>query len=58
MPKLKEPKTHFEQVPPEIFKKIAEEEIQALGSATVSALVRPSHGRRDGALKLENVKRD
>ena len=27
MPKSKEPKTHFEQVPLEIVKKIAEEEI-------------------------------
>ena len=27
MPKIKQPKTHFEQVPLEIVKKIAEEEI-------------------------------
>ncbi len=38
MPKLKEPKTYFEQVPLEIVKKIAVEEIpdDEMGGATVT----------------------
>jgi len=74
MAKSKETKTHFEQVPLEIVKQIADEEIWShevngadvtvgppakneqyfrLWQATVAAGQHPSHGRREGGLKVD-----
>jgi hypothetical protein len=41
MPKTKKPKTHFEQVPLEIVKKIAEEEIPDGEAAGDDVIVEP-----------------
>jgi hypothetical protein len=41
MPKTKKPKTHFEQVPLEIVKKIAEEEIPDDEANEESVIVEP-----------------
>ncbi len=41
MHKMKEPKTHFEQVPLEIVKKIAEEEIPDEETSGTDATVEP-----------------
>ena len=41
MPKTKEPKTHFEQVPLEIVKKIVEEEIPDAEATGEDLIVEP-----------------
>ena len=41
MPKPKEPKTHFEQVPLDIVKKLAKEEISGNGANGTNVTIEP-----------------